>query len=613
MTPAGTRARARATPAAARSGSSPSSASSTSSTAARGSSRGSRTSTSRTSRRATGFELDVAPELGTRRGADRGRARAGAGDRPARRTPVGVRPAGAGAQLRQPGVTACGSCSTRCSHRAAWPWSAPRDRAGSLGRAAGGQPRVFPGEVVARALRGVAARPRGPIDLAVVAVPAAAVPGVAADAAAAGVTAMVVLSGGFAETGPDGAALQEELLRRGRAGGRAPGARRRAQLLRVQNCDLPLNASIASRAARRAAAGSPSSASPGRTGWPCYDLAHDEHVRFAKVVRARQHVRRQRRRAARRPRRRPRDAHHLLAPGVAAPTAGPSSRPRAAAARKPVLVLKTGRSEAGCPRRDVAHRGAGLQRRGVVGCAPAGRRRRGPQRSGAPRRRPRGRRPAAARRRPGRDHHEQRRHRGRARRPARRRGPRRPGCSRRRCRSRCARCCRRTPRPTNPVDVTPAWSLFATIYPALVDLLARSGEVDAVVLVLLQRSATDCVDRARCRGCRRASAQRRRGRPGVRVLGRAPLRRRPARATCRPSGVPVLRGRRVPPARWPWPATPPALGIGSRVAGPGDRSRARPSTTPTSTSPTRSRRPRRCGASASTSSPRSSAGPPPRL
>jgi acyl-CoA synthetase (NDP forming) len=32
----------------------------------------------------------------------------------------------------------------------------------------------------------------------------------------------------------------------------------------------------------------------------------------------------------------------------------------------------------------------------------------------------------------------------------------------------------------NPVDLTPAWSLFATAYPALIELPARSGEVDAV-------------------------------------------------------------------------------------------------------------------------------------
>ena len=42
----------------------------------------------------------------------------------------------------------------------------------------------------------------------------------------------------------------------------------------------------------------------------------------------------------------------------------------------------------------------------------------------------------------------------------------------------------------NPVDMTPAWSLFATVYPAAIELLARSGEIDVVVPVLLQRSAS---------------------------------------------------------------------------------------------------------------------------
>jgi acetyltransferase len=42
----------------------------------------------------------------------------------------------------------------------------------------------------------------------------------------------------------------------------------------------------------------------------------------------------------------------------------------------------------------------------------------------------------------------------------------------------------------NPVDMTPAWRLFTTMYPAAIDKLARSGEVDVVVPVLLQRSAT---------------------------------------------------------------------------------------------------------------------------
>jgi acetyltransferase len=43
----------------------------------------------------------------------------------------------------------------------------------------------------------------------------------------------------------------------------------------------------------------------------------------------------------------------------------------------------------------------------------------------------------------------------------------------------------------NPVDVTTAWARFAELYPLVVDRLARSGEVDIVIPVLLQRSAMD--------------------------------------------------------------------------------------------------------------------------
>jgi len=52
-----------------------------------------------------------------------------------------------------------------------------------------------------------------PPDLVIVSVPAAAVPGVIADCGAAGIRAAMVLSSGFSETGPEGAALQEELRR----------------------------------------------------------------------------------------------------------------------------------------------------------------------------------------------------------------------------------------------------------------------------------------------------------------------------------------------------------------------------------------------------------------
>lgn len=54
-----------------------------------------------------------------------------------------------------------------------------------------------------------------PADLAIVAVPACAVPGLVSECAAAGITSMVVISAGFSETGPEGAALEREVAFRG--------------------------------------------------------------------------------------------------------------------------------------------------------------------------------------------------------------------------------------------------------------------------------------------------------------------------------------------------------------------------------------------------------------
>jgi acyl-CoA synthetase (NDP forming)/GNAT superfamily N-acetyltransferase len=59
----------------------------------------------------------------------------------------------------------------------------------------------------------------GPVDLAIVAVPAPGVPAVAREAARRGVRGLVVLSSGFSEAGPAGAALEEELLHVARAAG----------------------------------------------------------------------------------------------------------------------------------------------------------------------------------------------------------------------------------------------------------------------------------------------------------------------------------------------------------------------------------------------------------
>ena len=82
----------------------------------------------------------------------------------------------------------------------------------------------------------------GQVDLAVIATPAATVPGIVRSAADQGIAAVVVLSAGFAETGDDGVKLQDEAVAAARAGGvRLVGP----NCFGVQNADLPLNASIA--------------------------------------------------------------------------------------------------------------------------------------------------------------------------------------------------------------------------------------------------------------------------------------------------------------------------------------------------------------------------------
>ncbi|AKT52019.1 bifunctional acetate--CoA ligase family protein/GNAT family N-acetyltransferase [Arsenicicoccus sp. oral taxon 190] len=83
-----------------------------------------------------------------------------------------------------------------------------------------------------------------PIDLAVVAVPASEVLGVVDDCAAAGVKSLVVASNGFAESGPEGLRLQQELRARAHANGlRVVGP----NTIGVANSTLHLNATVAPR------------------------------------------------------------------------------------------------------------------------------------------------------------------------------------------------------------------------------------------------------------------------------------------------------------------------------------------------------------------------------
>jgi len=58
-----------------------------------------------------------------------------------------------------------------------------------------------------------------PVDLAVIAVPAPAVPDIITECAEAAIGAAIVISAGFTESGPAGAELQREVLARGRRGG----------------------------------------------------------------------------------------------------------------------------------------------------------------------------------------------------------------------------------------------------------------------------------------------------------------------------------------------------------------------------------------------------------
>ena len=76
---------------------------------------------------------------------------------------------------------------------------------------------VYPVNPAARAVCGVPAFPAllsvpEPVDLAIVAVPASAVPGVIDEAAAVGVRAVTIITAGFGETGRSGAAVETEML-----------------------------------------------------------------------------------------------------------------------------------------------------------------------------------------------------------------------------------------------------------------------------------------------------------------------------------------------------------------------------------------------------------------
>ena len=165
------------------------------------------------------------------------------------------------------------------------------ERPGTVGRLLWDNLGDFPGEVVpvcqADTVCGTVAyadlrQIAGLVDLAVIATPAAAVPDVLRAAADKGVGAAVVLSAGFAETGPDGDRLQAEAVAAARSGNvRLVGP----NCFGVQNADLPLNASIAA-GTPRGGGGVSIVTQSGSYGMAVHTLAAEEALRVAKVYAA---------------------------------------------------------------------------------------------------------------------------------------------------------------------------------------------------------------------------------------------------------------------------------------------------------------------------------------
>lgn len=443
------------------------------------------------------------------------------------------------------------------------------DRKGTLGHLLATNLATFPGEVVpvrsGESLRDVP----GEIDLAVVAVPAHAVPAVAAEAAAKGVTAMVVLSGGFAETGEDGARLQTELVANAGAT-RVIGP----NCFGIQNCDLPLNASMAA-GLPRGGGGICLVSQSGAYGMAIFTMATDERVRFAKI----------------------------LAPGNTCdvtiaelldeladdPAAGTLcfllesladgrafvERARTVTPTRPVVVVKTGRSEAGA-RAASSHTAAlaadtaiwrGVFRQAGIVEVASGQELLDAARALDGQPLPAGPRVAIITNSGGvgveladllTDE-----------------GLTVPALSAP-LQDKIRAMLPAFASPVNPVDVTPVWSRFAELYPGLTDLLARSGEVDVVIPVLLQRAA---LDTATAEGLREVVAGLRAdGVPvPVHVCWVAPRDARP--------NADLLQDARIPCFEWP-ARTARAIGHARRYALARERTTPAAAVPPRHTGPT---------------------------
>jgi acetyltransferase len=386
------------------------------------------------------------------------------------------------------------------------------DRAGSVGRLLWDNLAGFPGEVLpvcpAATVGGQAAYADlrdipGQVDLAVIATPAATVPGIIGAAADKGVRAAVVLSAGFAETGDQGARLQADAVAAARAGGvRLVGP----NCFGVQNADLPLNASIAA-GTPRGGGGVTIVTQSGSYGMAVHALGQDEGLRVAKVFAAGNKADITDAELLGYLRQDPDTRVICLLLESVTDARRFFTEARQTTPHKPVIAVVGGRSGAG-QRAAVSHTAAlgtddavldaALRQAGVV------RVRTGLQaldgaRALASQPIPRGPRVGVVTNSGGTgveltdllaDE-----------------GLAIPELSGR-LQDELRALLPQYGSARNPVDMTPAWRLFTTVYPAAIELLARSGEVDAVVPVLLQRSASaevasavrDAVSRLRADG-----------------------------------------------------------------------------------------------------------------
>jgi acyl-CoA synthetase (NDP forming) len=367
------------------------------------------------------------------------------------------------------------------------------DRPGSVGRLLWDNLAGFPGEVVpvsqsetvggARAYPGLREVP-GEVDLAVVATPAATVPGIIEAAADKQVAAVVVLSGGFAEVGPAGARLQEQALAAARAGGvRLVGP----NCFGVQNSRLPLNASIAAGLPRPG--GVSIVTQSGAYGMAVHTLGRDDGLGVAKVYAAGNKADITDAELLAYLREDPDTTVIGLVLESLRDARAFFTQARLTTPVKPVIALLSGRTRAG-QRAAVSHtaalatddalRDAALRQAGVV------RVRTGLQvldaaHALASQPVPRGRRAAVITNSGGTgveltdllaDE-----------------GLDVPELSPP-LQAELTSLLPGYGSPRNPVDITTAWKLFPAVYPAAIELLARSGEVDLVMPVLLQRSAS---------------------------------------------------------------------------------------------------------------------------